>query len=257
LLLRNRIPNHGFIEVQGNFCALFKVYRTAIELYNTTDKAVDIEGAYITDSIGMPLKSQITKGESAAQTIIPAHGYKVVWCDGAASADGELHADITLNAQAGFVRIASADGSWIDTLTYSMHDGNSTFGRYPDGTDHIYLLTTPTIERTNMLSYYAKTFDEVREMASAIETPYILASANGMRIYPRDANLVVKSYDAKSAIVQIYAVNGEIVLAKHVEFDDSGTAIISLSDLRQGIYVAKVENENNIVVACKVALCTQ
>ena len=47
-----------------------------VELYNTTDKDIDVAGMYLSDNEKKPLKYQISKGDSQASTTIPAHGYR-------------------------------------------------------------------------------------------------------------------------------------------------------------------------------------
>ena len=52
-----------------------------VELYNTTDQPIDVEGMFLTDNPDKPKKYQISKGVSQASTVIPAHGYLIIWCD--------------------------------------------------------------------------------------------------------------------------------------------------------------------------------
>ena len=46
-----------------------------VELYNTTDQSVNVEGMYLSDKPENPKKYQISKSNSQASTIIPAHGH--------------------------------------------------------------------------------------------------------------------------------------------------------------------------------------
>uniref|UniRef100_UPI00258CB957 lamin tail domain-containing protein n=1 Tax=uncultured Prevotella sp. TaxID=159272 RepID=UPI00258CB957 len=73
-----------------------------VELYNTTDKDIDVAGMYLSDNEQKPLKYQISKGDSQASTTIPAHGYLIVWCDKLESRD-QLHASFKLDADGGSV----------------------------------------------------------------------------------------------------------------------------------------------------------
>ena len=50
-----------------------------IELYNTTDQDIDLEGMFLSDDPSNPEKYQITPTLLGGQTIIPAHGYYIVW----------------------------------------------------------------------------------------------------------------------------------------------------------------------------------
>ena len=128
------------------------------ELYNTTDHDIDLEGMFLTDDPTEPEKYQIT-----ASSIIPAHGYYIVWAD-KLDPLRQLHASFKLaNDDDQSVTITAADHSWSNTLTYSTHDGDESIGRYPDGGKRTYRMTRPTIAATNTLTAYSELlygFDE-------------------------------------------------------------------------------------------------
>ena len=129
-----------------------------IELYNTTDHDIDLEGMFITDDPAVPEKYQITKAEgwSEASTIIRAHGYYIVWAD-KVDPLRQLHAGFKLANEADqSVTITAADHSWSDCFTYQPHNGDESVGRYPDGGKRIYRMTLPTIDATNTLTSYSE-----------------------------------------------------------------------------------------------------
>ncbi|MCD8265721.1 MAG: CotH kinase family protein, partial [Prevotellaceae bacterium] len=87
-----------------------------VELYNTTDEDIDLEGVYISDTSKKPQKYRITAEGTKASTLIPAHGFKVVWCS-QRETDTELHTSFKLSNDDGkLVRIEAEDGSWADSL---------------------------------------------------------------------------------------------------------------------------------------------
>ena len=124
-----------------------------VELYNTTADPIDVEGMYLSDNAKKPLKYQITKGNTQASTIIPAHGYLIVWCD-KLDPLSQLHASFKLAADGGDVLLTAADESWTDKLTYTAHAENQTVGRYPDGTGNVFVMNVPTIAASNITSSY-------------------------------------------------------------------------------------------------------
>lgn len=127
-----------------------------IELYNTTDQAIDLEGAYLSDNLKKPFKYQIQKAEGVSTTIEP-HGYRIIWCD-KQNAISQLHASFKLgNDDASFVMITAADSAWSDTLQYNTHGGEWSIGRYPDGGNTVYAMFVPTIGYSNTVS----TFDSI------------------------------------------------------------------------------------------------
>ena len=131
-----------------------------IELYNTTDQPIDVEGMYISDNLNKPEKTKLSAEGSNASTIIPAHGFLIIWADKKQSKD-QLHVDFKLSSDSGSVVVlTAADKSWSDTLIYCGHNAQQTVGLYPDGSSMVYLFEQPTIKATNQFSMYAAIWDE-------------------------------------------------------------------------------------------------
>ena len=130
-----------------------------VELYNTTDKDIDVEGMYLTDNLENPKKYQISKNESQATTIIPAHGYLIIWCD-KSNPLSQLHASFKLAAEGDELQLMAEDESWADRFTYIAHTSDQTVGRYPDGSSQVYVMNIPTIARANMFSSYAVSVEQ-------------------------------------------------------------------------------------------------
>lgn len=127
-----------------------------IELYNTTSNDIDIAGMYLSDDITLPEKYKISSNSTQASTVIPAHGYLIVWAD-KLSPLTQLHSIFKLeNSDATSVMLLAADKTWADTLTYMAHTGEESVGRYPDGGKRIYKMTKPTIHSANMINTSAQ-----------------------------------------------------------------------------------------------------
>ena len=220
-----------------------------VELYNTTDEEQDIEGMYLTDNLQKLQKWQITRGETNAVTRIPAHGHLLVWCDGLLTTNQALHAPFKLSADGGAVALSAANMSWTDSLSYAAHDGNHTYGRYPDGGSDIYAMTVPTIEKTNHLSSY----DELSDQSTlGIQQPTI-SSANGMRLSYVNASLLVKSEDANYARIQIFTPSGQLVETDVVNLHGM-RGQLSVAHLQAGLYIARATDSEGNNVSCKFAI---
>ena len=124
-----------------------------VELYNTTDKIIDVEGMYLSDNPEKLEKYQITKGDSQASTIIPAHGYLIIWCD-KENPLSQLHANFKLDNDGDELMLTAADKSWTDHFTYAAHASDQTVGRFPDGGNDIYVMNVPTIAKNNIATSY-------------------------------------------------------------------------------------------------------
>lgn len=147
-----------------------------VELYNTTDNDLDLSGIYISDNIGKKQKYQIPA--DGADVTIPAHGYRIVWCDGKASA-AQLHAPFKLeNADSAFVCITAEDGSWTDSLCYMAQPRWRTYGRYPDGGSSVALFDRPTIGNANSIG----TGTALRNQASVQDGTGIRGTSSGRQV---------------------------------------------------------------------------
>ena len=140
-----------------------------VELYNTTDQPVDVDGMYLSDDPSDPQKYQIEAPfftseelwgftpyglENQGSTVIPPHGFLIVWCDNR-EALTQLHSSFKIAAGGGNVLLTSSDESWSDQLTYTAMNEVQTVGRYPDGASDVYLMDVPTISKPNITSSYA------------------------------------------------------------------------------------------------------
>lgn len=124
-----------------------------IELYNTTDEAIDVAGFYLTDNASKPQKYQIPTDEPQLNTVIPAHGYLQIWCDKMPNIGSAIHASFKLDKEGGTVMLSRySDGGQLlfrDSLTYDAHTAQQTFGRYPDGGTRTYTMPRHTFLARN------------------------------------------------------------------------------------------------------------
>lgn len=128
-----------------------------VELYNTTDQAIDIAGMYLSDNKSKPHKYQFMKNENI-NTIIRPHGFLIVWCD-KKDAINQIHTSFKLNNDDGSILMLTAeDDSWTDIFEYNEQYTNQTYGRYPDGANQMMVMGVSTIGRTNIKSTYDEPF---------------------------------------------------------------------------------------------------
>ena len=205
-----------------------------VELYNTTDESVDIEGMYLTDNPNKLTKYQITKASTAAQTVIPPHGHLLIWCDKLETSDQALHATFKIDGEGGTLALTSADNTWTDTFSYASHDATQTVGRYPDGSSDIYLLSTPTIARPNHLSSYSLPVSG----GSVSVRPVLASGTSASRLYYASQQLTIKAAPSAEALVSIYTSAGRLVFQSTVQLHN-GTAQLNVSHLPPGFYVAQ------------------
>ena len=166
-----------------------------VELYNTTDYDLNVNGLYISDNEKKPEKYQIAAPTEEA-AIIPAHGHLIVWCS-KRDAKSQIHANFKLeNKGEALVLISSSDEfvannsayfdanpqmkEFADTMHYSPMAYDQTVGRFPDGGNNYYLFRHPTIAYANSIQP-SDVFVGMDIISGEIETGIIEVAANNQR----------------------------------------------------------------------------
>ena len=150
-----------------------------LELYNTTASPIDVEGMYLSNNPSKPKMYQISKGSTQTSTVIPAHGFLIIWCD-KLETESQLHASFKLDNNSGHLMLTAADESWSDQFVYTRHNGDQSIGRYPDGAAEVFVMNIPTIEKPNIKTSYLVD----------VEQPYITA-IQGVRNNPANTNSAI------------------------------------------------------------------
>ena len=169
----------------------------------------------------------------------------VVWCDKLATAQ-DLHTTFKLSATGGTVAITAADGSWTDTITYPEHDGFSTIGRYTDGSQRIYHLTTPTIGKANIMTSYAEMLEE---QVSGIRNETV-SIGNSITLRLAAGNFIVRS-NAEWASIEVYTLGGQKVAETAVDIT-GGIGTSAAPALPHGCYIAKATDSNGKTATMKI-----
>lgn len=110
-----------------------------VELHNTGAAATNLAGWSLSDD------SNARQFVFPANTIIPAGGYLVVWCDTATNAPG-LHAGFALSRSGETVSLFNASTNRVDAVTFGLQLTDRTVGRM-GGEWH---LTSPTPNAANV-----------------------------------------------------------------------------------------------------------
>ena len=217
-----------------------------VELYNTTDEEIDVEGMYLTDDLDNLTKYKISKEQTNASTKIPSHGYMLIWCDKLSTTSQALHATFKIDGDGGAIALTASDKSWTDTLYYGAHDGNSTVGRYPDGGKEIFAFSMPSIGKRNLMTSYS----EVANQETLDIRRTTIASSNDFRIRYGSETLILKTEDSDMARVEIYTASGQSVMNTVVSIR-GGVGYVNVSDIPSGFYVARAIDGNGERVSCK------
>lgn len=216
-----------------------------VELYNTTESPIDVEGMLLSDDLQNAEKYVITKGDTDASTVIEPRGYLLVWCDKLEPVS-QLHAPFKLSASGGVVTLTAADGSWTDRMAYDAHSGTETVGRYPDGTAQIFKMNIPTIAKRNLRTSYLAAVSQ--DIVDGIHEQEDGGDDLSLRYVAR--HLIVCSSESAHVRLQLYALSGQKLSQRTVALS-AGRADVDCSQLPAGCYVAQVTDASGHKVACK------
>ena len=206
-----------------------------VELYNTTSEDIDLDGYYLSDDMQQPRKWRLSASNEDVSTVIPAHGYRIVWCDKQIGLN-QLHANFKLaNEDGAAVVLTAPDASWADTLVYCAHDGGETVGRYPDASDSLYRMSRPTIEKTNIKHMYATRWDASDDNNST--DGIFNAHEAGLGLTYADGELLVKSEDPGWVCLTVCSLSGTIAMQTRIQMQEWHERV-SVRPLQQGVYVA-------------------
>ena len=217
-----------------------------IELYNTTDNEIDIAGCYLSDDPADPHKYQISAEGTSASTLIPAHGYAIVWCD-KDEGNSALHASFKLAAEGGLVSITAADDAWSDAFYYPSHTGRETVGRFPDGSDAIFVTNVPTIAQANRrTSYLVEVNQKTLDIAADARETF-----NDLNLHREGSRLVVTSSTALTAHLEVYAADGRSLFATDLRFSGA-QASTPCPPLSAGVYVVRATDDQGRTAVLKL-----
>lgn len=224
-----------------------------IELYNTTDQPVDVQGMYLSDDVKSPKKYRINGGEGV-NTVIPPYGHLIVWASKRTQVS-QLHANFKLSAaDSAYVILTSADEAWADTLVYCLHNGDESVGLYPDGSNNLYVFSRPTPEKTNLMTTQSLAYEEyvLPNLPTGIREQFVSRSG-GMSIAHYRTFLRVKSEYTPTAMLHIYTADGRLVRRESLD-TTAGYADVATEDLPTGQYVARAQNEEGESCAVKFVI---
>lgn len=215
-----------------------------LELYNTTDEDIDVEGMYLTDNVSKPQKYQITSGDTKASTIVPAHGYLIIWCD-KLDPLSQLHASFKLSDDGGDVMLTAEDGEWSDLFSYTAMKSDETAGRYPDGSANVITMNVPTIAAANITSSYATTIEQ-----SGTAGISDMLAANDLSVRYSDYRLTVQATGNSNVTITVTNMSGQNVLSQQLN-TANGRCELSVLQLTAGVYIASVTDNYGRTATCK------
>ena len=203
---------------------------------------------YLSDNLNKPQKYQITKDNTSINTIIPAHGYLIIWCDKLEPVS-QLHASFKLDAEGGDILLTAADESWNEHLVYTTMRGDETVGRYPDGSADIIKMNIPTIAKSNITSSYTTV---VTQPDSTTGISDVTADNTvGISIRYVAGRLIIRSaMPVASTKIDICNLAGQSLGTMTADLSNS-YAELTLDRLPAGCFIARLSDGRGHTTSCK------
>ena len=123
-------------------------YGTWVELYNTTDNYIVLNGCYVSDDPNNLTKHKITGG-------INAKGFKVLWFDHYDAEYAPTQIDDKLDYDGGCIYISNNKGELICSQPYPEAISRTSYARTTDGGDAWGITSQPTPGKSNATSTFA------------------------------------------------------------------------------------------------------
>ena len=198
-------------------------YDDYLEIYNNSNRAVNIGGWYLSDTPANPTLHQIPS-TNAQLTTIPAKGRLVIRADDE-PAQGELHASFKLSKDGETVTLSRlnflAELTVMDAVTFPYMEQNMSYSRIPDGSD-TWRIVPPTCNLTN--GDWSST-EDIRVLA---------------RIYPTLVDNYLTIENVQNKLIRIINLTGKVMMQQTCNEE---TMILELSHLQPGVYILTAGNE--------------
>ena len=225
-----------------------------IELYNPTNSEINIAGLYISDNIAKEKKYQVPLDDTRLNTIIPAHGYKVIWCDKKDNIGADIHTSFKLEGNDGVVMITmygEDDIEYSDTLTYTQHDGIQSFGLYPDAGLSSVTMNKPTPGSANVCGKDILQYMVLERFYTGVNDVVSSSTDSGITIAYVGSGVVNVQSNANLSSLTVYSLSGSSVCTEQLH---GSFATVTMPTLPTGIYLLKAVDAQGNVASHKIII---
>ncbi len=206
----------------------YGVYSDWIELYNSTNKELNLTGYFLSDNA-----SSFQKYAFEVNTTIAPKGYLMVWADDLKTSKTYLHSGFNLSGSSGQLFFSHSSGAVIDSINYTTQTADVSMGRCPNGTGQFTQIETPTFLGNNNLF-------------CNMAIPPSLVRAHKIAAYPNPASDHISFTNLPFQLnsVDVYNAYGHFV--KTVNLDKNNN-FIRVDDLCSGMYFYQLKDKMNQV----------
>ena len=173
-----------------------------IELYNTTNRTIQLDQYGLSDNERKPLKWRFPEG-----AVIEPHGYYLVLCTGKNRMDsahpGVPHTNFRLSAEQETIILTDSQGRVMDRVMIDNLPQDNSYGRNEQGGMQVFQVPTPTLP--NNESGFRQMDSNLRAMnKTGIYLSEVLASNDSIETYSKkDCTDWIEIYNSTSQTVDI------------------------------------------------------
>ena len=124
-------------------------------------------------------------------------------------------------------------------------------GRFPDGGKNLYWMPRPTLKKSNAWSSNNERWDGMSIIIDKINL--LVAESGAMNITFRNNTLYIRSEEKSNVTLQIYTLNGTLVMSYSFRMDNE-MKHVNLSSLPTGTYIANTSDQEGNKCAIKVLI---
>ncbi len=129
-----------------NYDPDFKNFSDWIELYNNTNKTINLKGFYLSNDWENLKKWRFPSVK------LKSHSYLIIWADGKDVKLKALHTNFKLSKKSSFVILSDKDANVIDSIAYPKQSYDISYGRGENG----YFFMYPSPKKKNLVGFKDK-----------------------------------------------------------------------------------------------------
>lgn len=187
-----------------------------IELFNTTNEDLDLNGVFLSNDAGNATLFQLPK------TTLPGGEYLIVWADMDDTQAG-IHANFTLDENTGGVLRMNYPKVPLDSAVFSAQNADESFGRFPNG--------------TGPFNFMPATYAAENTFFTNIEGELGQVSVN---LYPNPAKdrLVLELSEPVDVSIQLVNVVGQTLMEWQIGLENK--LEMNISSVPTGVYFLRI-----------------
>ena len=197
-------------------------YEDWIEIYNATDKDVNLEGYLLTDDPDEPKKWKFPAG-----AVIEAKGFIIVWADKDTLDEG-LHANFNLKKDGEYLALYAPNAFMqLDKIKFPALESDFSYARTIDGAGEWVVTSNPTPNQSNK--------------GSSVPGEHVL----NIYPFPNPSNDVLKlnfeNFSEPFLNLSVIDINGKEYKTPFIISE--GIIEIDIQDLTSGTYIININNK--------------